>query len=140
MAGPARPSTSRDVAQFLNGAPVFLGALVSAGAAVNNLTTANPFNSAALGPSSIPGFPMNYSGTLAGKMLLLQTTAAGLMLPSVSSAISIAAQTSPPASNTQPGVLLGANERVIILMMPNMGWLQWLPSTGAANLFVWELL
>lgn len=142
MAGPARPNTSRDMLQFLDGAPIYLGALVSTGTAVNNNTTAVPFFNVALGPvlsPPVPGYAPNYTNTLAGKMLLMQTTAAGVMLPSSTATVTLANQNQPVTVGTVPGILLGANERVIILMQSAMGWLQWLPSTGSANLLVWEL-
>jgi hypothetical protein len=132
MAGPARPYTDRDMLQSINGTPVFLGALVSAGTAVNNLTTATPFAATRLGPD-------NFINTLAGKMLLLQPTANGFILPAGSTAITLANQTVPPAAGMSPGLLIGTGERVQLLMFPNYGWLQWMSQAGAGNLLVWEL-
>lgn len=133
-----------------NGTPQWLGTIVSsAGALVNNATTSVPFNTNALGPlvTSTPNSPANYTNTLAGKMLLLQATAAGSVLPSttaslvasVASPILALQSVQPPLVGTTPGPLLGLNERVQILMLPNFGWLQWLPTSGAGNLHVWEL-
>jgi hypothetical protein len=128
MPGPGRPATDKTTAQFLNGCPVFLGRLASvAGEAVNNLTTATPFNQTALSTT-------NLANTLAGKMLLLQSTADGVILTRASNAVNVTLQT-----GAMPGVLLGTGERVILLMLPSHGWLQWMPSAGSANLLVWEL-
>lgn len=151
MPGPMRQATERDVVQTLNGSALFLGALVSTGAAVNNLTTATPFNQTALGPvvsPPNPAAPPNYTNTLAGKTLLLQTTAAGLIMASFSPNMTvgqvpgqniIALQTVlPPLAGTAPGVALTSGERVIVTMMAFEGWLQWLPLTSG-NLLVWEL-
>jgi hypothetical protein len=130
---PGRPPNERDIILSLNGCPTYLGALVSTGAAVNNLTTATPFLSAPLSSNSL-------NGTLAGRVLLIQTTAAGVLLPSCGAAITIAAQaTMPPLAGTFPGVLVAANTSQIIIMRPDCGWLQWMPSTGSANLLLWEL-
>lgn len=135
--GPSRPFTERDMLHSLNGSPLFLGSLVSSGntVAVDNSTTATTFNSAANGPG--------LTGTLAGKILLLQPSAAGFFLsatapgPAVSNLL-VGLQTSGAAGST-PGVLLGAGERVELLMLPTEGWLQWISNSGSATLFVWEL-
>lgn len=139
MAGPGRPSTDKTTLQYLNGSPVFLGRMVSTGAAVNNSTTAVPFNAAPLGGTVSP---VNLTNTLAGKMLLLQTTAAGLILASDGVALTIALQTTVPSIVPPlaiPGVALASGERVVVLMRQTDGFLQWLPVSGAGNLFVWEL-
>lgn len=145
--GPGRPATEKDMFIQTNGSPLYLGTLVSTGSAVNNATTATPFCTTALGPSVSGGPVTNYTNTLAGKLLLLQTTAAGLIMPSSTASMTpgpnntiIALQTvQPPAAGTSPGVALTLGERVIVLMLPNEGWLQWLPVSGSANLLVWEL-
>jgi hypothetical protein len=143
MAGPARPYTEFDLLQALDGQPQYLGVLVSTGAAVNNATTATPFNQTPQGaqnPSS-PGttqLPGNNAGTLAGKVLLLQTTAAGFVLAGASPAITITNQTLPTGMGLIPGTALASGERVIITMLSSYGYLQWLPATSG-NLFVWEL-
>lgn len=146
MAGPARPATDRDLIQVTNGDPLFLGMLVSTGAAVNNATTATPFNYVPLQGDVNRGV-LNLTNTLAGKTLLLQTTAAGLIktsdspLMAINSTSSIIALQSvvPPLVGTVPGVALTSGERVELIMMPFNGWLQWLPLTGSANCLVWEL-
>lgn len=142
----ARPYNEKDIITDINGDPLFLGALVSTGAAVNNATTATPFfftpKQALANPST---GPINLDGTLAGMTLLLQTTAAGLIKTSTSASMTgpnliIAQQTVlPPVAGTAPGVALASGERVLLIMMPTRGWLQWLPLSGSASLLVWEL-
>lgn len=142
MAGPGRPPNERDLFLFLNGCPVSLGVIVSTGAAVNNASTAVPFNSNPLGPNTNPSVgPKNFTNTLAGKTILIQATAQGVILPSTSPIVTIAGQVAPIVAGTSPGILIGALERVIMIMLPDMGWLQWLPDGAAtANCFIWELL
>ena len=143
----ARPFNEKDLITQTNGSPYFLGVLVSTGAAVNNATTAIPFNFAGRGPSGSVASPLNLDGTLAGKTLLLQTSAAGLILPSDSNSMAITAASKiialqsviPVLPGTNPGVALISGERVELIMMPYDGWLQWLPVSGSANCFVWEL-
>lgn len=136
MAGPGRPPTERDTIHFLNGAPTFLGALVSTGTAVTNASTATPFN------STTPVTGQTMAGTLAGKTLLVQASATGFVLTSSTAApaLTVATQaTLPPAAGTAPGVQLAANTAQIIIMRQDQGWLQFIPSSGSANLLVWEL-
>lgn len=133
---PGRPASERDISLVLNGRAAYLGVLVSTGAAVNNATTATPFNyedSATV-------------VTLKGKMLLLQTTAAGHIMSSASPSMVTPANTVvatfatvPPTGGTNPGVKLQAEERVEFFMLPSEGYLQWIPTSGSANCFVWEL-
>lgn len=148
--GPGRPPNEKDLFQQTNGSPLYLGIIVSTGAATNNATTATPFNQTPLGPAATSNTstnPANYTNTLAGKMLLVQTTAAGLILPSAASSMSITTTSNiialqsvvPPLVGTIPGVALISGERVIVTMMPTEGWLQWLPLSGSGNLLVWEL-
>jgi len=142
----ARPFNEKDLITQTNGDPVYLGTLVSTGSPVNNATTATPFANSPLQADPNKG-PLNLSGTLAGKTLLLQTTAAGLIKTSDSSAMAITATSSiiaqqavtPPVQGTAPGVALISGERVELIMMPLNGWLQWLPVSGSANCLVWEL-
>lgn len=143
----ARAPNEKDLITQTNGDPLYLGSIVSTGAAVNNATTTTPFNQAGLGPANSSASPLNLSGTLAGKTLLLQTSAAGLINTSASPSMSgtapfpvVAQQTTmPPATGTVPGVSLVSGERVVVIMMPFNGWIQWLPASGSANLHVWEL-
>lgn len=131
--GTSRPPTERDTLHYLNGVPIELGVLVSAGAGTNNAVTANPFSAAVTCPGTM-------QGTLAGKTLLLQPSVAGFIAIGTTPAITIANQTTVPAvPGTVHGVALAAGEKAIIVMRPDVGWLQWLPSVGAGNLFVWEL-
>lgn len=136
---PGRPPNERDILLNINGDFIFLGVLVSTGAAVNNATTATPFNHSPPAAGSL-------NGTLAGRTLVLQASAAGVFLTSRSASISVpSVQTValqsviPVAVNTAPGFAIGASpDARVITMMPGSGWLQWLPLTGSANLFVWE--
>jgi hypothetical protein len=131
--GTSRPPTERDTIHYLNGVPTELGVLVSGGASVNNATTANPFNAAVTCPGTM-------QGTLAGKTLLLQPSSAGFVAVGMTPALTIANQTTVPAAfGTVHGVAIAAGEKVIIMMRPDFGWIQWNPSGGAGNLFVWEL-
>jgi len=127
--GPGRPPNERDIQLNCNGSPQYLGTLVSSGTRVNNSTTTKPFNATPLGPG-------NFIGTLAGKTLLLQPTATGLLLPADTAALTVEQQ----SGTTAPGVSVAAGERVIVIMLPTQGFLQWLPVTGSANLLVWELV
>lgn len=132
-----RPANERDLQQAIAGQPVFLGVLTSTSAAkVNNATTATPFLFQRKSEQSL-------TGTLAGRVLLLQPTAAGLILPSDDpSVLSIALQTTTPSlvpPLALPGVLIGANERVEITMSQTTGWLQFMAVSGDAKLFVWEM-
>lgn len=133
--GTSRPPTERDTIHYLNGVPTELGVLVSSGVtvAVNNATTALPFNAAVTCPGTM-------QGTLAGKTLLLQPSSAGFVAVGLTPALTIANQTTVPAAfGTVHGVAIAAGEKVIIMMRPDTGWIQWQPSGGAGNLFVWEL-
>ena len=133
--GTSRPPTERDTIHYLNGVPTELGVLVSSGVtvAVNNATTALPFNAAVTCPGTM-------QGTLAGKTLLLQPSSAGFIAVGLTPTLTIANQTTVPAAfGTVHGVAIAAGEKVIIMMRPDVGWIQWQPSGGAGNLFVWEL-
>lgn len=133
--GTSRPPTSRDTIHYLNGVPTELGVLVSSGVAVavNNATTATPFDAAVTCPGTM-------QGTLAGKTLLIQPSGAGFIAIGTTPALTIANQTTIPAApGTVHGVALASGEKAIIIMRPDVGWLQWIPSGGAGNLFVWEL-
>ena len=130
--GTCRPPNERDTLHYLNGVPTELGVLVSAGAAVTNATTATPFNQAVTGSA--------FAGTLAGKTLLIQTSAAGFVAVGTDPAPTVATQAVVPAApGTVHGVALTSGEKAIIIMRPDVGWIQWIPSAGAGNLFVWEL-
>ncbi len=144
----ARPPNEKDILTQTNGDPLYLGTLVSTGAAVNNATTSIPFMQTPLQGDASRG-ALNLTGTLAGKTLLLQTTAAGLIKSStwanmvvngVPGQTIIALQSVlPPLPGTVPGVALAAGERVELIMLSTHGWLQWLPVSGSANCLVWEL-
>lgn len=144
MAGPNRPATERDVVQTIAGQPVFLGVITStAAAAVNNSTTAVPFNVR----SGAPG--AGFQGSLAGKVLLLQSTAAGLILPNPNNpplttpAVIVQQATTPvfsPPPLQIPGILLGINERVEITMGQTTPYLDFVAVTGTASLLVYEMV
>lgn len=134
MAGPGRPPNERDTIHFLNGVQTYLGVLTSGtGAAVSNVTTAVPFLFA-------PKSPQLLENTLAGRTLLIQPTAACFIITSATpTPLVVATQTTiPPAVGTVPGVAFAAGEKGIILMRPDVGWIQ---AVGAAafSVFVWEL-
>lgn len=147
----ARPFNEKDLITATNGSPKYLGTIVSSGGVVNNATTATPFNSPGLGGVASPNTgPASLQGTLAGKTLLLQPTAVGSILPATNPSVTIntpptnlvlAQQAvTPPVSGTSPGPALNfAGERVVVIMMPDEGWLQWLPLSGAGNLHVFEM-
>lgn len=145
---PGRPPSVNDLLLNINGDFVFLGVLVSTGAAVNNRTTATPFNDIPLGAAVDPvrGTFANMTNTLAGRTLVLQASVAGVFLTSPSPSISIPTVTTvalqsviPVAAGTAPGFHIGASpDARVITMKATSGWLQWLPLTGSANLFVWE--
>lgn len=142
MAGPGRPPNEKDLQQSIAGQPVFLGVLTSTAAvAVNNGTTATKFNQySTIQPST------GFQGSLAGKVLLLQPTAAGLILPNPTTAnppapIVVQQATAPSlvAPQSIPGVLIGANERVEITMGQQTAYLDFVAVTGTASLLVWEM-
>ena len=132
---PARPPSERDAVIQINGQPNFLGVLTSTAAvAVNNATTAVPFNTL----STIPG--VGFRGSLAGKTLLLQPTANGLILPGESSTVNIVQQATvpnPPAA--VPGLLVTAGERVELTLGPSTPFLQFVTVTGTGSLLVFEM-
>lgn len=101
---PGRPSTDRDMAQLLNGAPMFptfsgwqqgtaipgtaglkyvyspsqapgTGVLTSGGTAVNNITTASSFATGLL-----PDGTWGLQGSMAGRVYLVQAVAAGFLM------------------------------------------------------------
>jgi len=131
--GTSRPPTERDTIHYLNGVPSYLGALVSSGAAVTNATTALPFNAVVTNSGTM-------QGTLAGKTLLFQPSSNGFILTGTGPLPTVANQTTvPPAPGTAIGIAVVAGEKDIVIMRPDVGWLQWIPSGGAGTLFVWEL-
>lgn len=130
---PARPPNVRDIELIINGNMTWLGVIVSSGAAVDNSTTATPFNNTTA------------TGSLSGKCLLVQPTAAGHIL-GASGAIGSAGvltvttfSSTTPAAGTSPGVKVQSEERVPFFMLPGNGYLQFIPTSGSANLWVWEL-
>ena len=144
---PGRPPSAKDLELMMNGQPVFLGILTSASttAPVNNSTTATPFRRGRL---LADGVTRDLRESLAGMVLMVQPTLAGLFLASPSAQISVPTVSTvalqsviPPAAATEPGVLLQAQERVFITMLPDYGWLQWLSnSASSSSLLVWGMV
>lgn len=147
-AQPFRPPNEKDLVQMMNGRARFLGVIRSTGTAVDNSTTAAPappFSAIPASTSGIAGVdtPQNLSGTLAGKMLLLQPSAAGFVRASSgvlgSGVPTVATFTLPVGVGFEAGVKLQTEERVTTTMLATDGWLQWISVSGTADLFVWEL-
>lgn len=140
---PGRPSTSRDVEISLNGRMTLLGVIVSTGAAADNSSAASVTATGLVGGFFKTADGGNLVGTLAGRVLLLEPTAAGSVLaataPLGTSGQVTVTGLSLPTATTQPGPKLQAEERIPFIMGAQDGWLQWLPAAGSANLFVWSL-
>lgn len=94
------------------GAPKFLGT-IAATTTINNHDTATPFN--------------NTGDALKNKCLLIQPDADCHVLPGITNAATV---------TTTNGLKIGADERVVLTMGSDMGWLA---VVGAANVKVWEL-
>lgn len=139
--GTSRPPTERDVLHVLNGSLVYLGQLVSGGTTtpVDNSTTAAPFNAPSIPPQPAIPSTNNLTGTLAGKMLLMQAISAGCLLMGTQPGTTPGVQLVTIQTGVLPGALIQAAERVIVLMRPDMGWLQWVSNSGSATCIVWEL-
>lgn len=129
--GTGRPATERDTLHTLHGVPRdYLGVIESTGPAVpaSNRYTTTPFQYAAVAGS-----------TLAGRTLMVQPTGPGYLLPTSAAPLVVCAQALPLPVGGVPGVMVGANERVTVMMRPDTPFLQWLPLAGGADLYVWEL-
>lgn len=109
-----RNTSPSALAHKLNGTPVLLGTITVAGASKNNADTAVPFS--------------NTGNCLKGKTLLLQPSASVHVLPGTASNSTV---------TTSNGVKIGADERVIITMAEDYGWLAVI---GTADVKVWELI
>jgi hypothetical protein len=168
---PGRPANEKDLVTILNGAPMFpafpglqfgqlipgsaqtvtyalgqapgTGILTSTGAAVNNVTTATPFATGAL---QTDGVSRALSGSMAGRVYLVQAVAAGSLMASDSPKVgtgdywTVALNTVvPPVAGTFPGVPLNAGDVRLLIMGPTTGWLQWISSSGTASLVCTEL-
>lgn len=101
---------------MLNGTPLFLGKIVAT-TTKNNHDTAVPFN--------------DTGSALGGKVVLLQTDAACYVYPGTTNAATATAAN---------GVLLAANERVVMCLGESYGWVAALAVAGTANVRVWELI
>lgn len=129
-----RPPTERDTIHVLNGAQNEGGVLVSTGTVVNNATTANPFLTGLVNGVSVQGQFMG------GRTFAVQPSVDGFWLTSASAIPSMINQTTIPApQGQQHGIFISAKAINIVIMRPDVGFIQWLPSTGSGNLFVWEL-
>jgi hypothetical protein len=108
-----------DISSVLNGCPSYLGVIVAT-TTKNNHDTAVPFN--------------NTGEALKGKVLLLQSDAAFYLLPGTTNAATVA------TSGATTGVLVAANERVVMVMGSSYGWVAAVAVSGTANVKVWELI
>lgn len=105
--------------QAINGAPTYLGSIVTTSAAAkNNSDTAVAFNGSA-------------APYLKGKMLLIQTSGVCYILP-VSSASG--------AVTSANGIKLAADERVILTMDGARGFLSVIRDSSDVTVKVWELM
>jgi hypothetical protein len=108
---PARPST---MIETVNGSPQFLGKIVAT-TTKNNHDTATPFN--------------NTGTAMKAWALLVQCDAAAYILAGTTNAATV---------TTANGVLLEANEKFELTMLPAEGWLAALAVSGTANCRVWR--
>jgi len=93
----------------------YLGVIVAT-TTKNNHDTATPFS--------------NTGDALKGKLLLVQSDVACYILGGIANTATV---------TSTNGVRIEANERVPFRMRRDQGWLACLPTTGTANLRVWEL-
>jgi hypothetical protein len=110
-----KPLNGLPLADALNGSPTHLGTIVAT-TTKNNHDTASAFN--------------NTGDALKGKLLMLQPDAACYVLAGTTNAATV---------TTTNGVKLAADERVLIRMRENQGWLACVSVTGTTNCRVWEL-
>lgn len=111
-----RVRARENLAENLNGSPQYLGT-IAASTTTTNHTTASPFN--------------NTGDGLAGKMLLIQPDATCFLR---------GVTTNSGTVTTTNGVYVGTNERVIITLKSDEGWLAVLGDGGSVNARVWELV
>lgn len=111
-----RVRARESLAENINGSPQYLG-VIAANTTTTNHTTAVPFQ--------------NTGDGLAGKMLLIQPDAACYLRGVV---------TNNGTVTTANGVYIGTNERVIITLKSDEGWLAVLGDGAAVNARVWELV
>lgn len=103
--------------QDINGTPVFLGVIAYTGSSVNNHTTGAAFN--------------NTGNALKGKALLIQaSTVCYVTFGTANDA----------AATTAAGVKLAADEKAIVTMHSDYGWIAAIRDSASGNLRVWELL
>lgn len=137
-----RPQNLQLLTTALNGSWTFLGRIVTAGAAVNNATTAVAFSFEPRGAPT-PTTRGNYEGTLAGKTLIVMpVTDAVFVMPSGpdETLAQMAANPVTVAAGLRPGLRFGVGERPSFVMGQTSGWLQIISEGGgAATLLVWEM-
>ena len=140
MAGPGRPQNLQLLTSALNGTWVFLGKIITAGAATNNATTAAPFNYVPRDPGDpVTGAPVNLEDTLAGKVLICQAVTNGVRVLRGKSVADMLVNPVTVASGVNPGLLFGVGERAQFAMGQDEGWLQIITEGAAAATFlVWE--
>lgn len=102
--------------QALNGSPSYLGTIIAT-TTKNNHDTATPFN--------------DTGDALKGKALMVQPDTACYILAGATNAGTV---------TTSNGVKLAADERVILTMTRDQGWLACVAVSGTTNLKVWELV
>lgn len=109
---------SETMLSTLNGNPTYLGEIIAGtGAAVNNHTTAVPFN--------------NTGAALTNKVVLLQGDVAFRVLSE---------EDNTPSVSSTNGVVVGSNDRIAIAMDSTHGWVSVIAVTGTATVKVWELV
>lgn len=111
-----RPASPAANTLKLSGTPVLLGTIVAT-TTKNNHDTATPFN--------------NTGDALKGKMLLIQPDTACYILPGTANTATV---------TTSNGIKLGAEERVILSMADDYGWLACVAVSGTTNCRIWELI
>ncbi len=142
--GTGRPPNINDLTLTLNGQWSFLGKIVTAGTAINNATTAVPFlyQPKDAGDPATGRLP-NYTGTLAGKVLIVMpVTDAVWVLPSAPGASLAQTAAAPVTIGTgiNPGLKFAVGERPSFVMGTQSPWLQMISDGGgAATLLVWEM-
>jgi hypothetical protein len=110
-----RQEDLQNFTKLLNGSPSFLGTIVAT-TTKNNHDTATPFNNTGTG--------------LGGKMLLVQPDTACYVYRGTANTATV---------TTANGVKLAADERKIITLRSEQGWLAALAVSGTCNLKGWEM-
>lgn len=114
---PARPGDISLHEQEMDGVPVYLGRLVSAGTSVNNSTTATPFGA---------------SDTLRGLALCI--------VPTVAGHVAFGTSTSTAATADYASMPVTANTPVSFRMPSTYSYIAFIPASGAGNCSVFQLV